>query len=103
MRNAADPEQVKEAGRREKELLKRWRADVSFILSTPEGRRFFWGMLEKAGVYRSVWEPSAKIHFNAGQQDFGHWLLAEATAADADSYLLMQREAIQRNNEVHND
>jgi hypothetical protein len=40
-----------------------------------------------------VWDASAKIHYNAGRQDFGHELMALLTEHDSEGYLAMEREA----------
>lgn len=94
--NAADPKQVAAAGRVEAKRENVFLACLKIVLGTPEGRLVFWHLLGVAGVFRSVWDPSAKIHFNAGQQDFGHMLLARCLEADEDLYQLMEREGRQR-------
>ena len=65
-------------------------------LATEAGRAFFWHLTQMAGVHRSVWEQSARIHYNAGRQDFGLELLRDARAWDYLLYDLMVREAAQR-------
>lgn len=91
--NAADPRQVRTAERLERRRLARFGDSLRAVLATPAGRAVLWGLLERAGVYRSVWDPSAKIHYNAGRQDFGHELLATICAADEAAYMLMESEA----------
>lgn len=97
--NAAEPGKIKSAEQRERHRARRETEDLRFILSSPEGRRFVWRLLAHAGVFRSIWEPSAKIHYNSGLQDFGHFIQAEVTKVDLDASLLMQREAMQRERE----
>lgn len=63
---------------REKEL-----DDVRAVLSTPGGRRFIARLLSHCSVSRSIWEPSAAIHRNAGIQEVGHYILSEVVAADS--------------------
>lgn len=92
VKNAADSGQVKKArkkGRlkREQELL-----DIEFLLKQPQGRRVMWRLLGHAKVFNSIWEPSAKIHYNAGRQDFGFWLLSELEAANSGYVLAMMQE-----------
>lgn len=91
--NAADPRHVAFAARKERRRDETLRHALQLVLSTPPGRFVLWGLLERAGVYRSVWDASAKIHYNAGRQDFGHELLDLITTADEEGYLLMEREA----------
>jgi len=83
--NAADRKQVGEAKRKEKDRRKQEREDLQALLALPEGRRFLWRLLTECKVFGSIWEGSAKIHYNAGQQDFGHFLLAEIGEADEDA------------------
>lgn len=82
VKNAASERQVKKAKNyaalQEKEILSAFRA----VLATPAGVKILWYILGHCGSFRSIWEPSAKIHYNAGRQDVGHWLMARITDAD---------------------
>lgn len=93
VRNAADPQQVGRAERREKDRSVIERAAMKAVMSTPEGRLVMWSLLEGMGIFRSIWTPSAEIHYRAGWQDAGHQLQALILAADEDLYDLMCREA----------
>lgn len=92
VKNAADESQVKAATVKEKlgrdRELNDWRA----ILATPEGRRVIWRVLERAMLFKTIWEPSARIHFNAGLQDMGLFVLAEIMAADPSIFITMMTE-----------
>jgi hypothetical protein len=91
--NAADPEQVKYAERKERQRRARFGLALKTVLGTTAGRLVFWELLSRAGIYRSIWDPTERIHYNAGRQDFGHELLATILETDEDAYLLMEREA----------
>lgn len=93
VKNAADESQVKAAEVKEKLGRDRELSDLAILLALPEGRRFIWRLLVKAGAFRSVWEPSARIHFNAGQQDFGHYIIGEVEDANQEAFFQMMREA----------
>lgn len=93
VRNAADPEQVKRADRRSKRKDSIRRDMFAAVMATTEGRFVMWELIVAAGVYRSIWDNSARIHYNAGRQDFGHELLATLLDADERSYLAMESEA----------
>jgi hypothetical protein len=95
VKNAADKEQVKEAGRKERFIREQEIRDLQTILSMKEGRRFVWRLMSHCKAFHSIWEPSAKIHYNAGQQDVGHFVMAEVTAASEDALLLMMKESKQ--------
>lgn len=87
MHNAADKSQVKEKEIAERDLRKKELADVAEIASTPAGERFLRRLLAKAKTFESIWEPSAKIHYNAGQQDFGHFIMGEIVEAAPNALL----------------
>lgn len=76
--------------------------DIVAVMSTEAGRRFVASRIRVCGVYGSVWEASAKIHYNAGRQDVGHQLMADVIAAAPDAYTVMEREAreLQRREEA---
>jgi hypothetical protein len=92
VRNVADPQQVAYGKRKEKEREARSLDALRAVLRTPAGRIVVWDLLTRAGIFRSIWDPSAKVHYNAGRQDFGHELLASCLEADAEAYQLMERE-----------
>lgn len=91
--NAADPQQVKYAARKEAQRAARFLDALRSVLRMPEGRIVCWELLARAGVFRSIWDPSARIHYNAGKQDYGHELLGVLLEADEVLYVLMEREA----------
>lgn len=93
VRNASDGAQVRrgarlEVRRRERELND-WRA----VLATAEGRRVIWQLLEHCKVFTSIWDPSSRMHYQAGVQDVGHYVMAEIAEADDDALVLLMREA----------
>jgi hypothetical protein len=92
VKNAASEKQVKKA--EVKELSKREMElnDLRIVLGSVRGRRVFWRLLEHCKVFGTVWEPSAKIHYNSGQQDVGHFLMSEIVQADERYLFDMMRE-----------
>lgn len=94
-KNAADEHQVKQARMNEKMIRERELNDLRYLLASPQGRRFLWRVMARCKTFESIWEPSAKIHFNAGQQDLGHFVMAEIVAADENAFLQMMKEAKQ--------
>jgi hypothetical protein len=94
-KNVADEAQVKNAASRADRVRERELKDLRQVLSTIEGRRFVWGLLGAAGVNRSIWEPSAKIHYNAGRQDVGIELQRSVVEASEEAFLQMMKESKQ--------
>lgn len=87
--NAADPKQVKDGERKE-----RWKrsdeiGDVQFLLSHPQGRRFFHRYFEKCGLFECSWEASARIHFNEGRRSVALDLLKDVKEANPVLFLEM--------------
>jgi len=91
-RNAGDQKQVAFAERKAKQAENRYRSALANVMRTAEGRVVMSTLIRRAGVFRTIWDPSAKIHFNAGRQDYGLELLADVTDADEAMYQLMERE-----------
>lgn len=90
--NAADPAQVRYAARKERQRAERFSRAMKVVLSSAEGRLVIGELLERSGLWRTSWDPSAKIHFNEGRRNFGLELLAEVQTTDEEAYLLMERE-----------
>lgn len=96
VKNAADPKQVKRAADKEQFSRDNELNDLRKVLETPEGRRFVWRVMQHCKVFGSVWEPSAKIHFNSGRQDVGHFVMGEVVEAGEDYLLAMMKENKER-------
>lgn len=90
--NAASAQQVKDSKIKEKLGRDQELNDIRVVCSTKEGRRFLWRVLGRCKVFNSVWENSARIHYNSGQQDLGHFLMAEVIAADEQFLSQMMKE-----------
>ncbi len=96
VRNAADPEQVRTAGRRDRRVARERYDLVRAQLSTPLGRRFVWEELQRHHLFESITEQSSAIYVKSGRRDAGLELLAEVMRDFPDFYLQMQAEAIHR-------
>lgn len=66
--------------------------DIKKVLKTKYGRDFVWKILTHCNVFGSIWVPSAKIHYNSGKQDLGHYLMAEIMEADEQLFFKMMKE-----------
>lgn len=93
VRNVADKEKINESAAKIKRKRTLELDDLRRILDTDFGRRFVWRLLSRARVFETIWEPSAKIHYNAGQQDFGHFIMAELVECKPDALVQMMNEA----------
>ena len=93
--NAADRSQVKTAERLEREQDRMQRSDMLAVLATPEGRRVLWSVLTFCRLLEETWDPSVLIHYLAGRQSVGHFVLGEIVAADPKAWLQMQVEHLE--------
>ena len=97
VKNAADPKQVERAGHKQRYNRKMELEDVRDILETPAGRRTFWRYLTECRVFGSVFNNSGSMtYFNEGRRDVGLKIMADITEANDEAYLLMMREAKDR-------
>ena len=78
IRNAADPEKVKEAKKAEDLNRKRDIKDILEVVSTESGKRFYKRVLELCKVYQEVAEHSGSFtYYNAGKRSIGLVLQAD--------------------------
>jgi hypothetical protein len=95
--NAADPAQVHRARRKEKDRRTQELADLQRVLAEPAGRRVLWRVLDRCGLFRHIWaEEAARMYLRAGEQNIGHWLMAEIEQADDEALFRLMVEARQR-------
>ena len=94
MRNAADPEQVKRANRKDRDKVRRRREILEHVLSMPSGRALVWMLLSDTGIFASPFHTSgSQVYYNIGRADFGRELLGELTTEHSEAYLQMEAEA----------
>ncbi len=92
-RNARDQKQIERQEQRVKKDEQQRKDDVLYIMADPGGRRYVWDLLSFTGVFSVGWDPSAKIHFNAGMRNVGLKLFQELHQVCPDLYLVMAKEA----------
>lgn len=102
VKNAADESQVRNAENKILNGRDQEMRDLADVLSTASGRRFVWRVLIHCKSFESIWEQSARIHYNAGIQDVGHFLMTEIVEADEDSLMLMMKENKKREKDLNN-
>lgn len=89
VKNAADESQIKIEKEKQKFKQDSDDNDLRFLLSTDQGRRFIWGMLEKCGVFKSSFTGSSETFFLEGQRNIGLKLMSDIMRVDPESYLKM--------------
>jgi hypothetical protein len=68
-------------------------SDFNYLMSLPQGRRFMWRLLEKAGVFRSSYSMNGlEMAFKEGNRNLGVMLVAEINEHCPGQYQKMIRE-----------
>jgi len=99
VRNAADPEQTKKAGRKDKSRSEQEQEDLHAVLSTPAGRRFVHRIIDHSGLYRQSFDGTSRTYFAEGERNVALWLLAEVKSVAPRAYLTMLGEQIETEGE----
>lgn len=87
-------EDEKRALAHEKLIRERRLSDIRVVVSTAEGRRWYWAQMAEAGVFRQSFAGNdATTNFNEGKRARGLVMLHDLLAAKPEAFLLMQREA----------
>lgn len=88
---AAKPNPVKQKA---KDIRKQELDDIRTVMSNASGRRLMWRLLEKCGTFRSTFNPSNQLSmaYLSGQQDLGHFLMAEIVQADENLLLRIMKD-----------
>jgi hypothetical protein len=72
---------------------KKWLQDVKWVLSTPQGRRFYWGLMARCKAFKDGFVESTNLsYFQKGQRTIGIGMLEDLLEADSSKYLQMVQE-----------
>lgn len=88
----ADKEKVRKKSLQERLGRRTELADISLILGTRAGRRFFWRLISECGIFKSSFTGNNTTFFNEGMRNVGLKFLADSQEFP-DLYLLMMRES----------
>jgi hypothetical protein len=84
---------AKDQARREKVARDAELADLHWLMSDARGRRFMWGLLDKAGVFRSSFTGNSTTFFNEGQRNIGLMMISQIHEKCPELYTAMVNEA----------
>jgi hypothetical protein len=89
----ADPTAVKKAEMKAKDKRRQELKDIKTVLANVSGRRLIWKILERCGTFNSIFNTDPLVMANySGQQDLGHYLMAEIVEADENLLLKLMKE-----------
>jgi len=91
--NAADKKQVDEAKGKENRSRDQELEDLRQVLSTRQGRRFYWNLLSFCGVFESSFTGNSQTFFLEGKRTVGLKMLANLNDAQPEAYVTMMNEA----------
>ena len=91
--NAANEGQLEKAKLKVKVAEDRVELAYRAVLASEDGQLVMWDLLQFCGTFRSIWESSAKIHYNSGRQDVGHYLQAKVAEVNPDALMQMMLRA----------
>jgi hypothetical protein len=91
--NAADAVAVAERKRKADRAETKRLAALKTVMSTREGRRYVWWLLDQCGVFRTSFTGNSTTFFNEGQRNVGLILMGDVNAACPEQYLVMINEA----------
>lgn len=89
-------DQSRDKEKRKREELRRIKelSDIRKVLSTAEGRRWYWRVMSFAGAFRTPFTGDNNLtNHNCGKQSIGFFLLDELLDATPATLVQMQREA----------
>ncbi len=91
--NAADAGQVKAARKVERRERQEQLDDLRNALAHGHSRRVLWRIISHCRVFESIIGSSSEMtSYNAGQQDIGHYIVAELEEANPRAILQMMEE-----------
>ena len=99
--DTSDPEQVAQAERMVNLRAEQEREHVRAVLSTYEGRAFFWILLSSTGALDDSptifpGEMPMTMAWNEGRRSVGMWGRDWVFTAAPEMYMVMKREAVER-------
>lgn len=91
--NAADPKRVKEAKKKLNSKQQEHLNNMRTLMNSKPGRDILHWLLAECKVHKSVWQPNAAIHRDAGRQEIGHMIMSHMVKADQKMAAQMVAEA----------
>lgn len=92
VRDTGDKQQQERVAKKQENKRQQLQEDYHALLNSPNGRRVLWDIIAYCKVFETIWDPSAKIHFNSGRQDVGHFVMAQIMKAKPDALTTMMIE-----------
>ena len=97
MKDITNVEEIRAKEEFDKKESKRKRdrelSDIRKIVAMPEGRRFIWRVLTRAGIYTPSFAVEQSImSFNEGKRNIGLFILEDLMRAKPEAFMQMSQE-----------
>jgi hypothetical protein len=93
VKNAADPKQVKAAGKKVEQHRFKELNDIRVVMNTREGRDMVWKLLKHCSLMASTYDKNnSDQSYKNGKRDVAHYLVSEIIEADEELYFKMIKE-----------
>ncbi|EKN4374687.1 TPA: hypothetical protein ACM30P_000530 [Escherichia coli] len=97
MTDYEDDQLKEENARKQRDMAQREIDDIRFVMSSEQGRRVVWSVLEKGRVFSAISPMDAMaMAFNEGQRNLALELFQRVMAHCPEQYLKMAKEASDR-------
>lgn len=94
MTDYEDDQLKEENARKQRDMAQREIDDIRFVMSSEQGRRVVWSVLEKGRVFSAISPMDAMaMTFNEGQRNLALELFQRVMAHCPEQYLKMAKEA----------
>ena|ERR1019366_3909337 len=92
IRDTGDKQSIERVAKKQENTRQQLREDYLALLNNASGRRVLWSIMAQCKTFESIWDPSSKVHYNAGRQDVGHFLMAKIMEVKPDAFTTMMIE-----------
>jgi hypothetical protein len=90
--HAGQPGSVQRKELTDKQKRNQELADLKAVLELPQGRRYIRRLLDRCGVFRAPFTPSAQVYYDTGIRSVGVWVWGEIEEADVELLITVLRE-----------
>lgn len=89
----SDPKKVGRKGLMDRIKDRQAKEDALFVLSSIQGRRFYWKLMKRCGIFQTSFTGNNTTFFNEGMRNVGLELLKDVNELSPEAYLKMIQES----------
>lgn len=92
VRNAENRQQLRDARKRERQILDQQQSDLRAVMQLEAGRRVISRILGQGHLLEHFWSPNSEVHYKLGERGLALWLYDEIMFADPELMFTLMRE-----------